>query len=143
MYKMYEVEDIVFNEYILNTKRGKNSTKECVKRKLFAMMLVSTTVEDNGCGCQNFRFGSFNILVNEKSDEIGMVFWTPNKAIYVSPEQKGKLDKLYEILGIGEDGQTIERDIDEILLKDFCLKENLTNIYPFKRHFMDFSHVLD
>lgn len=142
MYKMYTMDDLSFKFYIEDTKRGKNCTKECVERKLLAMMLCASQVNDNGCGCKIYKFGTFNIGVREDSNEIGIVYWT-QKATYVSPEQSQKLRELYELLGLSEDGQTIIKEIDENSLLNYCRNNNLSNTTEFKQSFLDFSHVLD
>lgn len=142
MYKMYTMDDLSFKFYIEDTKRGKNCTKECVERKLLAMMLCASQVDDNGCGCKIYKFGTFNIGVREDSDEIGTVYWT-QKATYVSPEQSQKLRDLYAILGLSEDGQTVLDKIDEKKLSSYCKENNLSNTREFRKTFVDLSHVLD
>lgn len=142
MYKLYTMDDLSFKFYIEDTKRGKQCSRECVERKLLAMMLNASEIIDNGCGCKIYRFGTFNICVREDSDLIGTVYWT-QKSTYVSPAQSQILKDLYRLLGLSEDGQTIKKDIDEAGIITYCKEKNLSNTTEYKKGFLDFSHVLD
>lgn len=142
LYKIYKLNDEIFKFYIQDTKRGKNCTKECVERKIFAMMLAAPLCLDNGIGCKRYQFGSFNILVRQDSDEIGMVYWT-KKSSFVSKENSQNLHNLYKLLGLSEDGQIIETDIDEINLLNYIKENNLTNLGDWSDYYKTPDEVLD
>lgn len=142
LYKIYQLNDNTFSWYRKDTKRGKNCTKECVERKLTALMLCAVDVLDNGLGCKTYKFGTFNISVREDSNEIGIVYWS-QKALYVSPEKSELLHKCYTLMGLSEDGQEIIGEIDDKALTEFCVENNLSNTREYKSTFLDVSHVLD
>ncbi len=137
-YKIYRLGDQTYKWYREDTKRGKNCTRECVERKLTALMLCAVQVNDNGLGCKMYKFGTFNIGVRDKSDEIGVVYWT-QRGTYVSPEKSALLHKCYEYLGLSEDGQSIIKDVDEEGLIDFCKKNDLSNTRKYREFFLNES----
>ncbi len=135
LFKIYSLGDKTYKWYREDTKRGKNCTRDCVERKLTALMLCAVKVSDNGCGCKTYRFGTFNIAVREKADDIGVVYWT-QRAIYVSPEKSQQLHECYKYLGLSEDGQSVISDIDYVGLNEFCKKNDLSNTRPYRNEFL-------
>ena len=134
--KMYSISDEVYKFYIEDTKRGKNASKECVERKLVAMSLVAPIVVDNGVGCKRYQFGTFNFLVREDSNEVGMVFWS-QKPCYVPDENSKRLRELYKLIGLSDDGQSIIAPINEVELEDYCSKNNLSNEGTYRNFFVE------
>lgn len=125
-YKLYELTDDIYKYYLEDTKNGKTCSKECVERKLLAMMLCAPVCKDNGIGCKKFQFGTFNILIRKDSDEIGMLYWTKQN-VYITKEISNHMKNLYNILGLTEDGLEIVSEIDESKLEDYTKKYNLSN----------------
>ena len=131
MWKYHSLSDEVYKFYLEDTKRGKDATKECVERKLLAMSLVAPVVFDNGVGCKRYQFGTFNFLIRENEDKIGMVYWTKD-ACKVSADNSRMLRELYEIVGLNEDGQSIVKPIDETRLTEYCATYGLSNTQEYK-----------
>lgn len=142
LYRLNTLSDEVYGYYIEETKRGKNTSKECLERKLLAMSLAAPEVRDNGVGCKIYQFGGFNFLVRENSNEVGMLYWS-QKPNYVSEENSVRLRELYKLVGISEDGQFIEGPMDEVALEEYCRINNLTNTGTY-RNFMKelFANIL-
>ena len=134
--RMYSISDEVYKFYIEDTKRGKNASKECVERKLVAMSLVAPVVVDNGVGCKRYQFGTFNFLVREDVDEVGMVFWS-QKPCYVPEENSKRLREIYKLIGLSEDGQSIIAPIDNKALEDYCTNNNLSNEGTYRNFFFE------
>lgn len=151
MWKKLTISDEVYKFYIEDTKRGKNSTKECVERKLLAMSLVAPIVYDNGVGCKRYQFGTFNFLVRQKDSrdreepenyEVGMVYWV-QKPCYVPEEKSKMLHELYQVIGLSEDGQTVLGPLDEGVLTNYCIEHNLTNMGSYRNFMAElFANVL-
>lgn len=135
-YKLYKLDDMVFKYYIEDTKRGKKCTKECVERKLLAMMLCPSLVSDNGIGCKRYQFGSFNILVQEDMDYIGMIYWS-QKREKVTKEQSKHLKNLYALLGLSLEGHDIVGDIQKEDFENYLETHNLSNTEAFSDYFKE------
>lgn len=131
LYQLNTLSDEVYGYYIEETKRGKNTSKECLERKLLAMSLAAPEVRDNGIGCKIYQFGGFNFAIRENSGEVGMLYWS-QKPNYVSEENSIRLRELYKLVGISEDGQIIEGPMDEIALEEYCKLHNLSNLQKYR-----------
>lgn len=136
-FKLYKLDEIVYNYYITQTKRGKNTSLECAERKFLAMMLCPSLVHDNGIGCKRYQFGKFNILVRENEDYIGMVYWS-DKNERVSRTQSQHLKNLYALLGLSFDGHEIIGEIDPEF-ETYLKEHKLSNTGEFRDHFKEWT----
>lgn len=113
MIKLYNLSRGVFNDYITETVRGKDTNEFVLRLKLSAMVYATNVVIDRP-NYKIYKIGKFCIIVRKSSpDYISLVYWDQNKYSKTSPEVKEKLINAYRELGLNDEGNKYIREMKE------------------------------